>query len=87
MTDGPARRLADAVGRHGLATPARVLVDAHRPLEPLLADLGAAIGPLLSSVIGRDADLRAVVDRPGGLDRLIEELDRRPPEAPHAESG
>lgn len=86
MTDGPARRLADAFGRHGLAVPARLLADAHRPLEPLLADLGAAVGPLLGSVGGRAAsDVRDLVDRPGGLDRLIDELDRRPREDPGAE--
>lgn len=88
MTDGPARRLAETFGRHGLAAPARLLVDAHRPLAPLLSDLGAAVGPLLTAVVGRRAaDVHELVDSPGGLDRLIEELDRRPLEGPHAESG
>ncbi len=78
MTDGPARRLAEAFGRRGLAAPARLLADAHRPLEPLLSDVGAAIGPLLDRIGGRPADdLHALVDRPGGLDRLIDALDRR----------
>jgi hypothetical protein len=78
VTDGPARRLAEAFGRRGLAAPARLLADAHRPLEPLLSDLGAAIGPLLDRIGGRQsADLHDLVDRPGGLDRLIEALDRR----------
>jgi hypothetical protein len=78
VTDGPARRLAEAFGRRGLAAPARLLADAHRPLDPLITDLGAALGPLLNVVGGRPADdVRDLVDRPGGLDRLIEELDRR----------
>ena len=78
MTDGPAHRLAEAFGRRGLAAPARLLADAHRPLEPLLSDVGAAIGPLLGRLGGRQADdLHDLVDRPGGLDRLIDALDRR----------
>lgn len=59
--------------------PGRLLADAHRPLAPLLGDLGAAIGPLLGATLGARADdLRAVADDPHGLDRLVEELDRRP---------
>jgi hypothetical protein len=78
VTDGPARRLAEAFGRRGLAAPARLLADAHRPLDPLITDVGAALGPLLNLVGGRRVDdLRGLADRPGGLDRLIEELDRR----------
>jgi hypothetical protein len=77
VTDGPARRIADELRRRGLAAPARLLVDAHRSLEPLLADLGAAFGPLIGAAVGsRTDDLRAIVDDPGGLDRLIEEIDR-----------
>jgi len=78
VTDGPARRLAETFGRRGLAVPARLMADAHRPLEPLLSDVGAAIGPLIDRIGGRHADdLQDLVDRPGGLDRLIEALDRR----------
>lgn len=87
MTDGPAHRLAEAFGRRGLVAPARLLADAHRPLGPLITDLGAALGPLLNAVVGRGADdLRDLVDRPGGLDRLIEELDRRAAGDGHVDS-
>lgn len=73
----PARRLATRIGSHGLAAPARLLVDAHRPLAPLVADLGAALGPLLALVAGRQADdVRAITDDPDGLDALVDELDR-----------
>jgi hypothetical protein len=69
--------VAGELQRRGLATPACLLVDAHRPLAPLLADLGAAVGPLLGAAVGEGADdVRAIVDDPGGLDQLIEELDR-----------
>jgi hypothetical protein len=78
VSDGPARRLAEALDRHGLGVPARLLADAHRPLTPLLSDLGAAIGPLAGAAIGRGAnDPRELLDDPDGLDRLVEQLDRR----------
>ncbi|MCC6619084.1 MAG: hypothetical protein IT341_08635 [Chloroflexi bacterium] len=71
-----ARRLAARIERHRLTTPARLLVDAHRPLGPLIADVGAAIGPWLSMGAGPPGDdLRAVVDEPDGLDRLVEAMD------------
>ncbi len=78
MTDGPARRLAEELDRRGLAVPGRLLADAHRPLAPLLTDLGAALGPIIGSALGRLADdPRALLDDPLGLDRLVEQLDRR----------
>ena len=79
MTDDAARRLAAALERRGLATPGRLLVDAHRPLAPLLSDLSAALGPLLARAAGRrGADLAALLDDPRGLDGLVEELEPRP---------
>ncbi len=76
MTEGPARRVADELGRRGLAVPARLVADAHRPLAPLIADIGAAVGPLVEAAFGRrSADLRALADDPHGIDRLIAELD------------
>ncbi|MBA2264487.1 MAG: hypothetical protein H0W10_07490 [Chloroflexi bacterium] len=78
MTDGPARRLAEELDRRGLAVPGRLLADAHRPLAPLLTDLGAAFGPIIGAALGRLADdPRALLDDPLGLDRLVEQLDRR----------
>ena len=81
MTHGAARRLADELDRRGLAVPGRLLADAHRPLAPLLSDVGAALGPLLRAAFGRRADdLRSTLDDPAGLDHLIEELDHLPGE-------
>jgi len=89
MTDGAARRLADQIERRGLAVPARLLADAHRPLAPLLGDLGAAFGPLIGAALGRLADdPRALLDDPHGLDGLVSELDRRKSQGgPRADSG
>ena len=69
MTDEPARRLADELGRRGLAAPARLLVDAHRPLAPLLADAGAALGPLIGLRSAGRAGLRVLLDGGAGCER------------------
>jgi len=87
VKDEAARRVAEALDRRGLAAPGRLLADAHRPLAPLLADLGAALGPLLGTAFGaRASDVRAILDDPHGLDRVIEELDHRPSQGPRADA-
>ncbi|MGH2446959.1 MAG: hypothetical protein ACRDGD_13110 [Candidatus Limnocylindria bacterium] len=76
MTDDPARRVASELERRGLAAPARLLADAHRPIGPLLTDLGAAVGPLLGAFGGRRlGDVRDLLDDERGLDRLVARLD------------
>jgi len=71
-----ARRAADELGRRGLAAPARLLADAHRPLAPLLADVGAALGPLTRAVAGdRAASMVRWLEEPDALDQLVEALD------------
>jgi len=88
VKEGAARRLAEAIDRRGLTAPGRLLTDAHRPLSPLLNDLGAALGPLLSAAVGTRADdVRTILDDPRGLDRVIEELDHRPSQGPRADAG
>jgi hypothetical protein len=78
VSDGPARRVAETLDRRGLAVPARLLADAHRPLGPLLSDLGAAVGPLMGAAFGgRVMDAGALLADERGLDRLIDQLDRR----------
>jgi hypothetical protein len=80
-----ARRLAIALERRGLAVPGRLLADAHRPLAPLLSDLSAAIGPLLSRAGRPGADIASLLDDPTGLDGLVEELEPRPRRGPRAD--
>lgn len=76
MRDDPARRVAEELGRRGLGVPARLLLDAHRPLAPLLSDAGAALGPLLGAVGGRRAWLlRRLLDDDDAMGRLATELD------------
>ena len=77
MTPGPERRVAEELDRRGLAAPAALLVDAHRPLAPLVADLAAALGPIARALLGHRADdLRTIAEDPDGLDRLTDELRR-----------
>jgi hypothetical protein len=77
VSDGPARRVAEALGRRGLALPGWLLADAHRPLAPLMSDVAAALGPLIGAAVGHRADdMRGLVDDPGGIDDLVAELDR-----------
>lgn len=76
MSDDPARRLASELKRRGLGVPGRLLADAHRPLAPLLSDLGAALAPLLGAVGGpRGAAAATLLEDPAGLDRVVERID------------
>jgi hypothetical protein len=76
VSSRPERRLAEALDRRGLRVPAQILVDAHRPLAPLLGDIASALGPLARLVGGRPAgELAALVEDPAGLERLTGELE------------
>lgn len=76
MSPDPARRIAIQLVRRGLAAPARLLLDAHLPLAPLLSDAGAALSPFLNVVGGRTArELGDLFDDDRGMERLIGELD------------
>jgi len=72
----PARRVAEELERRGLGAPARLLIDAHLPLAPLLSDAGAALGPLLGAVGGRHATvLRELLEDDTVMERLVAEFD------------
>ena len=84
MSGDPARRIANELERRGLGAPARLMLDAHRPLAPLLHDVGAALDPFLRMLGGRTpADVSALLGDDAGMERVIAELDRA--EEPHAE--
>jgi hypothetical protein len=76
MTDDAAGRIAAELEGRGLGAVARLLADAHRPLAPLLSDVGVALGGLLAAVGGTSAaELRELVQDEGALDRLVARLD------------
>jgi hypothetical protein len=86
MAVDPARQVAAELERRGLAAPARLLADAHRPLGPLLADLGVAIGPLARAIGGSHVGpLTRWLEDFGALDRLVVALDAEG--EPRAEPG
>jgi hypothetical protein len=76
MREDAARALAHELRRRGLAAPAGLLLDAHRPLAPLIGTAATFLGPLVGSVAGRRSrDVVALLEREDGLDRLVAALD------------
>lgn len=73
-----ARELAELAARRGLLAPARLLVDAHRPLGPLVADLAVAFAPLGRAIGGsRVAAYAGWLEGPDALDELEEALEEQ----------
>ena len=78
--------MAEELRRRGLGAPARLLLDAHRPLAPMLSDAGAALSPMLGVVGGRHAGiLRDLLNDGDAMERVIAELDDL--DEHHAEPG
>jgi len=68
--------LAEALRRRGLAAPARLLLDAHRPLRPLMAEMGVFFSPVLRPLLGRRyRALQDLLEHDTTYDQLIESLD------------
>jgi hypothetical protein len=74
----PGDALADELERRGVAAPAAILMDAHRPLLPLLQQGAIFLGPLLSPLLGarRFGMLRRAVHDPATYDRIAARLAR-----------
>lgn len=61
--------------RRGLAAPARLLLDAHRPLRPLLTNALTFLSPLGRPFLGARIDAIArTLDDDAAYDRLIRDL-------------
>jgi len=71
-----AETLADELERRGVGGPAAILLDAHRPLLPLMRQGAIFLGPLLNPLLGprRLASLREALDDPTTYDRLAARL-------------
>jgi hypothetical protein len=74
MSDRATREpIAAALARRGLAAPAVVLLDAHRPIRPLLAMGATFLMPIARPLIGQAAaDLARTLDDESAYDRLTE---------------
>jgi len=68
--------IAEALRRRGLAAPARLVLDAHRPLRPLIAETGVFLSPILRPLFGRRyRELQELLERDSSYDQLIDSLD------------
>ncbi|MEO5986365.1 MAG: hypothetical protein ABIW50_04365 [Candidatus Limnocylindria bacterium] len=77
MSGDAARRIARALDRRGLTVPAGLLLDAHRPLAPLLSDLGVALAPILTAAAGPDPDTLRLLRDEAAIERIIDALEER----------
>jgi hypothetical protein len=72
VADDAGDALLVAVHRRGLAVPLRFLLDAHRPLTPLLADAAAFLAPVLGPLGMRG--LAGLLADPGRAATRLDEL-------------
>lgn len=73
-------RAADALARRGMAAPARILLEAHRPLRPLMTESVVFLAPVLRPLLGsRYAGWLQILARDDDYDALIEALDHAEP--------
>jgi len=82
MRAEPTEPLIGELRRRGLHAPARLLLDAHRPLRPLLANALTFLSPLSRPLLG--ARLEAVeraLASDADYDRLVRGLDEPAEEA------
>ena len=75
MSDERSTALVTELHRRGLDAPALLLLEAHRPLRPLLGNLAVFLLPMVRSLHSRALD-RAVagVASDDAYDALVEEL-------------
>lgn len=84
LTAEQADALARELDRRGIGAPAAILLDAHRPLLPLIRQGAIFLGPLLIPLLGprRFAILRHALDDPATYERLTAGLADEPKDGP-----
>jgi hypothetical protein len=76
MSADPTLELADELRRRGLAAPARLLLDAHRPLRPLLDEAATFLMPTIGRLLGTGGmRIRATLADDATYDRLVARLE------------
>ena len=70
--------LVDELERRGIGAPAAILMDAHRPIVPLLRQGAIFLGPLLGPLLGarRFGLVRRALEDPAMYDRIASRLAR-----------
>ncbi|HEY7526472.1 MAG TPA: hypothetical protein VIA82_06560 [Candidatus Limnocylindria bacterium] len=80
MSDERSAALATELRRRGLDVPALLLLEAHRPLRPLLGNLAIFLSPIVRSLRNRALDgLAKGLASDAGYDALVRELERTEP--------
>ena len=75
MTDDRSEFIAAELRRRGLGPPALLLLEAHRPLRPLLSSLSLFLQPLSRPFLGTRADaVQQTLDDDEGYEALLERL-------------
>ena len=76
MSDERSAALATELRRRGLDAPALLLLEAHRPLRPLLGNLAIFLSPVMRSVRSRALEgLAGGLGSDEGYDGLVRELE------------
>jgi hypothetical protein len=77
MTGDRSEVIAAELRRRGLGPPALLLLQAHRPLRPLLSSLALFLQPISRPLLGTRADLlQQALDDDQGYDSLLDRLSR-----------
>ena len=75
MTDDRSESIAAELRRRGLGPPSLLLLEAHRPLRPLLSSLALFLQPISRPVLGARIDIvQQALDDDAGYDALIDRL-------------
>lgn len=82
--DDEIEMISAELSRRGLATPAAILLDAHRPLLPVLRQAALFLAPFAAPLLGRRRIdlLRATAADPVAYDHLTERLAARRSDRP-----
>lgn len=78
--DDEIEMISAELSRRGLAAPAAILLDAHRPLLPALRQAALFLAPFAAPLLGRRRTdlLKATAADPGAYDRLTARLAAHP---------
>ncbi len=89
QTDALLDRAADKILRRGLATPAVLLFEMHKPLSFVGSQAAVAFSPFLVPFLGFDRvnDYTRLFSKRENVDRLLERLERRGEVASGASEG